>query len=127
MIVVSDTSPLNYLILVEQADLLQILFGNIIIPQIVFDELRGKSALLPVVEWTQSLPVWIEIKQTHLIANPSLDILDKGEREAILLAQEFSPPICFWSMTDRLVKLLPAWKSQSRGRSVSWTRRHGPV
>lgn len=34
MIVVSDTSPINYLILIEQINLLPELFGEIIIPQI---------------------------------------------------------------------------------------------
>lgn len=90
MIVVSDTSPLNYLVLIGQGELLHQLFGNVIIPEVVFDELQGKGAPSPILEWVQNLPSWVEIQQTHLIANPLLDILDKGEREAILLAQELS-------------------------------------
>jgi predicted nucleic acid-binding protein len=39
MIVVSDTSPINYLTLIGHQDLLQSLFGEIIIPASVFDEL----------------------------------------------------------------------------------------
>ena len=90
MIVVSDTSPLNYLVLIGQDELLHKLFGNVIIPQVVFDELQGKGAPSQILEWAQDLPPWVEIQQTHLTANPLLDILDKGEREAILLAQELS-------------------------------------
>ncbi len=41
-------------------------------------------------DWASSLPAWIEVKQTNLIADASLDVLDAGEREAILLAQELS-------------------------------------
>lgn len=33
MIVVSDTSPLNYLVLIGQEKLLQTLFGEVVIPQ----------------------------------------------------------------------------------------------
>lgn len=38
MIVISDTSPLNYLISIEQENLLPQLFGRVTIPQAVFDE-----------------------------------------------------------------------------------------
>ena len=104
MIVVSDTSPLNYLILIKQDELLHKLFGNVIIPQVVFDELQGKGAPLPILEWVQNLPSWIEIQQTHLIAVPMLDILDKGEREAILLAQELSADLVL--LDDRRARVI---------------------
>lgn len=90
MIVVSDTSPLNYLILIGEENLLPKLFGRVIIPQVVFEELGASGASAKVRDWAQNLPVWIEIKQTSLTANAALDILDAGERAAILLAQELS-------------------------------------
>jgi predicted nucleic acid-binding protein len=37
MIVVADTSPLNYLILIDQASLLNSLFGEVLIPNAVLD------------------------------------------------------------------------------------------
>lgn len=90
MIVVSDTSPLNYLILIGREELLPKLFGRVIIPQIVFDELKGVSAPAPLLVWAENLPPWLEIQHASLIAAPSLDILDEGEREAILFAHEIS-------------------------------------
>lgn len=90
MIIVSDTTPLNYLILIGQENLLHTLFGEVVIPQAVFDELNAEGASAEVRRWVNNLPVWIEIKQTALIADASLDILDAGEREAIMLAQEIS-------------------------------------
>ena len=36
MIIVSNTSPINYLILIGQIDLLPELFGQIIIPQVEY-------------------------------------------------------------------------------------------
>lgn len=88
MIVVADTSPINYLILIGEEKLLPKLFGRVIIPHVVFDELQAAGASAEVREWANKLPEWIEIKQTKLTADSALDILDAGEREAILLAQE---------------------------------------
>jgi predicted nucleic acid-binding protein len=36
------------------------------------------------------LPVWVEIKQTSLTADASLSALHDGEKESILLSQEFN-------------------------------------
>lgn len=88
MIVVADTSPLNYLVLIGEADLLPKLFGRVVISQAVFNELHATGASETVRDWAQNLPVWVEVRQTHLTSDASLDILDAGEREAILLAQE---------------------------------------
>ena len=48
MIVVSDTSPLTALLTVGEADLLTQLFGEVIIPEAVRDELLRNHAPLPV-------------------------------------------------------------------------------
>lgn len=90
MIVVADTSPLNYLILIGEEKLLPKLFGRVVIPRVVFDELQAAGASVEVREWANNLPEWIEIKQAKLTAGSALDILDAGEREAILLAQELA-------------------------------------
>ncbi len=86
MIVVSDTSPLNYLVLIEAEDLLPKLFGRVVIPNAVFEELQAAGASVKVRKWASNFPEWIEVKQTSLSADASLDILDSGEREAIMLA-----------------------------------------
>jgi predicted nucleic acid-binding protein len=41
--VVSDTSPLNYLILIEQINLLPQLYNRVLIPRSVFDELNASE------------------------------------------------------------------------------------
>ncbi len=48
MIIVSNTSPLNYLILIGYINLLPELFQQIIIPQAVYRELSDASAPSPV-------------------------------------------------------------------------------
>ena len=87
MIVIADTSPLNYLVLVGAIDVLPILYKRVIIPQAVFDELQADATPRFVKEWIKHLPSWIMIEQAD--ANEALLLtLDEGEREAIVLAQQ---------------------------------------
>lgn len=44
MLVVADTSPINYLVWIESADILPNLYGKVIIPPEVRDELLSADA-----------------------------------------------------------------------------------
>jgi predicted nucleic acid-binding protein len=44
MIVVADTSPINYLILIEEIDILTKMYGTVAMPPAVRDELLRLSA-----------------------------------------------------------------------------------
>lgn len=88
--VVADTSPLNYLILINQNHLLPELYGPIIIPASVLDELRVPETPEPVRTWANSLPDWIEVKTAARSADAGLSRLHAGERDAISLALELS-------------------------------------
>ena len=48
MIVVADTTPLNYLILIESVDVLPELYGEISVPMAVMRELGAREAPLVV-------------------------------------------------------------------------------
>jgi predicted nucleic acid-binding protein len=86
MIVVSDTSPLNYLILIGQDGVLEKLYGRVLIPQAVWRELQSGGAPVPVQEWTANLPGWVEIRE---VTDPGPVLkLDPGEQEAIALAEQ---------------------------------------
>ena len=88
MIVVADTSPLNYLILIGEVDTLPALFGKVLIPEAVAVELQHSRAALKVRRWMEAPPDWMEIHTVQpYSATPSqLFELDPGEREAIELA-----------------------------------------
>lgn len=86
-VVVADTSPLNYLILIEAIELLPRLYGRIVIPVEVLNELIDDGAPRRVSEWAMKLPEWVEVRSAPLSSDPSLSRLDQGERCAILLAQ----------------------------------------
>jgi predicted nucleic acid-binding protein len=88
MIVISDTSPINYLILTGEIDILEKLFRRIIVPQAVFNELQHAKTPQQVKDWIANPPSWLEVKQADAsLFTPSKRIGD-GEREAIALAIE---------------------------------------
>jgi predicted nucleic acid-binding protein len=86
-LVVADTGPLNYLVLIEQVAILPTLFEKIFVPQIVRDELRHDEAPENVRRWIADPPSWVEIVPAdHDVDDPALVDLDDGERAAIQLA-----------------------------------------
>ena len=85
-VVVSDTSPLHYLILCGAETALPRLFTQVVIPPTVFRELQQPNTPAPVRQWASSLPSWATV-QTPTTVNLSLDV-DAGELEAICLAKE---------------------------------------
>lgn len=62
MIVISNTSPINYLILIGHINLLPELFQQIIIPQAVYSELSDTSAPAPVQTWITTPSDWLKIQ-----------------------------------------------------------------
>lgn len=88
MIIISDTTPLHYLILLEQAELLEKLFGKIVIPEAVFDEMQHEGTPEFIRLWIEHLPAWIEIKTPSQNNLERVKELGRGETEAIALAIE---------------------------------------
>ena len=86
MIVVADTSPLNYLILIGHINILQALYSEVVIPSAVQQEMFSPQAPPLVRAWMNEPPAWLEVRTPGRI-NIALDPqLDEGEREAITLA-----------------------------------------
>ncbi len=91
MIVVSDTSPLHYLILVGYVEVLPKLFERVIVPPAVMFELSRPRTPDPVRLWASSPPQWLEVK-TPSGASEILG-LGAGEQEAISLAREIGAEV----------------------------------
>ncbi|MBA2438740.1 MAG: DUF3368 domain-containing protein [Acidimicrobiia bacterium] len=85
MIVVSDTSPINYLVLIELQDLLPKLLDRVLIPDAVHRELQSTGAPEPIKRFLDEPPDWLFVQSSPDIS-PALQHLDAGEREAIALA-----------------------------------------
>ena len=63
-LVIADTGPVNYLILIGQIDLLPRLFQRVILPTAVKEELDDIGAPVAVRAWIGSHPAWLEIMET---------------------------------------------------------------
>jgi predicted nucleic acid-binding protein len=81
MIVVSDTSPITTLLQIGKIDLLEKLYGRVLIPEAVRAELSRSHPSLP--DFFQCVPVADVGEVERLLAE-----LDPGEAEAIVLAKE---------------------------------------
>ncbi len=87
MVVVADTSPINYLVLIECVEVLRILYGRVVIPVEVFDELTAEGAPAAVEAWIRDRSDWIEVREVPRGAGPRIAAnLDAGEEAAIRLA-----------------------------------------
>ena len=91
MIVVSDTSPLNYLVLVQHQDVLPALFGRVLAPPAVIAELQHPGAPAVVRSWASTPPPWLEVRAPAMV-DPDLE-LGPGEAEAISLARELKADV----------------------------------
>lgn len=87
MIVIADTTPLNYLILIDLPHILRELFGQVIIPRAVLTEMQSPLAPNQVRQWLADLPEWLVVQDIQQ-EDSTLAHLDPGERDAITLAQE---------------------------------------
>ncbi len=99
MIVVSDTTPLIGLASIGRLDLLRRLFGEIYIPQAVFDETVTHGREESKAKEEVSKAGWVHIVEVkdRLAVNVLLDELDLGEVETIILAIELNAD---WVLTN---------------------------
>ena len=81
--VVADTSPLNYLVLVDQINLLPPLYGRVLIPESVLKELSAIETPQVVRIWARNLSEWIEVSSATPIDHAGLTRLHARERDAI--------------------------------------------
>jgi predicted nucleic acid-binding protein len=89
MLVVADTSPINYLVLIQHDAILPALYERVVVPPAVLTDLRRSRTPAAVRAWVAYPPAWFEVRQPQ----QELDVrhypkLGAGEREAIALAQE---------------------------------------
>lgn len=99
MTVVSNTTPLIGLASIQRFDLLQQLFGEVYIPQAVYDEAVIKGREEGGAKREVSTATWIKVVgvKDRLAVEVLLDEMDLGEAEAIVLAREIGAD---WVLMD---------------------------
>jgi predicted nucleic acid-binding protein len=85
-VIVSDTSPIRYLILIEADHLLERLYGRILVPDAVARELQAERAPEAVRKWMLMPPSWVEIIPSSQELSVVSTSLGPGERGVIHLA-----------------------------------------
>lgn len=88
MKIIADTTPIHYLILIDEIEILRELFEQIIIPEAVFRELQHKRAPKKIQTWIASPPHWLLINAPSQSLHEIGHELGMGEREVIALAIE---------------------------------------
>jgi predicted nucleic acid-binding protein len=97
-LVIADTSPINYLILIGHIEILPALFQKVILPSVVRDELTAAPPSVRL--WITDPPPWLEVRKTAKFhQDVSLKNLDAGEEDAIALAIELHADLLL--MDDR--------------------------
>jgi predicted nucleic acid-binding protein len=88
MIVIADTTPLNYLVLINGVEVLPQLYGRVLIPLAVWEEFQRPETPEAVRAWVGQPPAWLEVRPVERNPDPAVQNLGAGEREAIALAEE---------------------------------------
>ena len=117
MIAVADASPLCYLVLIGEIDLLRQLFSKVVVPHAVILELLHADAPASVRAWASNLPGWISVEQTPNVISPGMEKLQAGERAAIHLAESIMADLII--IDEKAARLVAA----NRGLSVTGDRK----
>jgi predicted nucleic acid-binding protein len=91
MIAVVDTSPVCYLVLIGEVDLLPKIFSRVCLPTAVLAELQAVGAPNDVRVWASQLPAWLTVKAPGASSIAGLERLQCGEREASLASVDADP------------------------------------
>src|SRR6266545_3833097 len=100
-LVVADTGPINYLVLIDAIEVLPKLFEQVLVPAAVYEELAHADAPPLVRAFVAQKPVWLEVRSNPDHNRPEMAdaALDEGERAAIALATSIGADLIL--MDDR--------------------------
>lgn len=86
MLVVADSSPLIVLVNIGHVDVLAMLFGQVVIPPAVAQELSSPARPQAVREFAAQPPAWLSVQRPSIVLQ--IPELHPGETEALSLALE---------------------------------------
>lgn len=99
-VILSDTSPIRYLIMIGESEVLRLLYGRLLIPESVAQELDQPRTPIVVRQWISQPPPWLQVLRPSNTIDSRIHVdLDRGERDAILLALEVQADLLL--MDDR--------------------------
>jgi len=75
-------------VLIEVADMLPVLYGQVLSPPAVLEELSQAHTPAAVSQWAANHPAWLQVRAPSIPLAGFPATLGAGEREAIALAEE---------------------------------------
>ena len=100
ILVVADTSPINYLVLIGEIELLPKFFERVLLPEAVKSELSDEKSPEVVKSWIAGPPSWVQIRDIQSTLHYDLD---EGEAAAISLAKELNAAIIIDEIQGRQI------------------------
>src|SRR2546430_17074057 len=100
--IVADTTPLNYLVLIQATDILPELYRTVLIPPAVKAELAHANTPAVVRAWISQPPAWLEVVSLKRPVDSALEHLDAGGGEGIFLPSELQSPLQVMAERERL-------------------------
>lgn len=96
MTIVSNTSPLCYLVLIGHAPILPKLYDDIATTETVLAELRHADAPPAVRTWAAAPPEWLKIHPDPVPRDNTLADLDPGSAPPFCWPNDSKPTWCCW-------------------------------
>ena len=90
-VIISNTTPINYLVLIDHIAVLHQLYARVITPQAVFGELQEEGPPAKVKVRIASHPAWFEVRTVSVPLDAALAYLDVGEREQFAWLKSLRP------------------------------------
>jgi len=97
MPIVVDVTVFRYLVIAEATNILPTLFGTVVVPPAVVEELQQEHTPARIRAWWVTMPSWVRIHAPQSPPDPTLRRLGAGEQEALRLMDERQAPLF---MTD---------------------------
>ena len=72
IVVVADTSPLNYLVQIHCEHVLPTLYERVLVPAAVVQELDHPGAVVAVRAWLSRVPSWLVVRNVGSPPDPTL-------------------------------------------------------
>jgi predicted nucleic acid-binding protein len=83
-----DTSTLNYYRKIEQEELLRKIYGEIVIPEQVYEEMKRDTAPEHIREWANNLPDWVKVEKVEIPEHIDRLNIGPGEKGVLALAEQ---------------------------------------
>jgi predicted nucleic acid-binding protein len=100
-VVVADTGPPHYLVLIGAVRVLPQLFDTVVVPDLVCNELRHARTPKSVRDWLATDPPWLKALPTPEVASLPLPKLGDGERAALALARSLHADLILGTIGPR--------------------------